>query len=162
MRYNTLKQIIEPVLEDMGYDLVRVLLHGTKRKTLQIMTERKDGKDMTVNDCSNISRNLSAVLDVEDPIEEPYALEISSPGLDRPLVRLKDFERYSGFEARIEMIDFVDERKRFRGKLLGISSDKTVRMEFEGKEIELPFDGIGKAKLMLTDELITASLKKQT
>ncbi|MCK5296281.1 MAG: ribosome maturation factor RimP [Alphaproteobacteria bacterium] len=160
MRHNTLEQIIEPVLEDMGYDLVRVLLHGIKSKTLQIMAEHKDGKKMTVTDCAKISRNLSAVLDVEDPIEEPYALEISSPGLDRPLVRLKDFERYSGFEAKVEMRDFVDDRKRFRGKLLGISSNNVVRMEFEGKEIELPFDGIGKAKLMLTDELITASLKK--
>ena len=95
-------RLVEPSLDSMGYDLVRVRVTGSGQPTLQIMAERKDRQDMTVEDCANISRNLSAVLDVEDPISESYALEVSSPGMDRPLTRLEDYERFAGFEAKIE------------------------------------------------------------
>ncbi len=153
-----LDALINPTLDSMGYELVRVMLSGKQRVVLQIMAERKDGVDMTVEDCADISRALSAILDVEDPIQGAYTLEVSSPGIDRPLTRRLDFERFTGFEVRIELARPVENRKRFKGRLLGIDEAGVVRIAAEDGEFSLPYDDIQKAKLVLTDELIAASM----
>ncbi len=150
------QEVITPALESMGYELVRVLLSGDKRKTLQIMAERVDGDNMTVEDCAAISREISALLDVDDPIREAYSLEVSSPGIDRPLVRLKDFENYAGFDARVDMNFLVEGRKKFKGKLLGIEDDK-VSIRVKDETYALPFGDIRRAKLLLTQELLDAA-----
>ncbi|HYM73679.1 MAG TPA: ribosome maturation factor RimP [Stellaceae bacterium] len=147
--------IIEPSLAAMGYRLVRVAFLGTRRATLQIMAERLDDVPMTVDDCTAISRSVSALLDVADPIADAYMLEVSSPGIDRPLVRPEDYDRFAGFEARIELSEPVAGRKRFRGRLLGRAADH-VRMIGEAGEVQLPLATIAKAKLVLTDDLIAA------
>ena len=151
-------RLIEPSLNAMGYDLVRVQTSGGENMTLQVMAERIDGAEMNVEDCADISRNISTVLDVEDPISDAYTLEVSSPGLDRPLVRLDDFVRFSGFEARIDTRTAIVDRKRFRGRLDGIDGE-TVHIEVDGETYAIPFDEILRAKLVLTDELIAASQK---
>ncbi len=151
-----IQELISPALESAGYELVRVQINGDKNKTLQIMAERNDETDMTVEDCASISREISAILDVEDPISGAYALEVSSPGIDRPLVRLKDFERYAGFEARVDMNFLVEGRKKFKGKLLGIQNDK-VEIRVKEETFELPFGDIRRAKLLLTQELLDAA-----
>lgn len=155
--------LIEPALTAMGYDLVRVAVQGGEsRKTLQIMAERRDGEGMSVDDCADISRAVSAVLDVEDPIAGAYTLEVSSPGIDRPLVKRGDFERFAGFEARIETVQPVAGRKRFRGRLMGVTGDE-VRLREPAKaagaadETLVPLTAIVRAKLVLTDDLIAAT-----
>lgn len=153
-----LETLINPTLDSMGYQLVRVMLSGKQRVVLQIMAERTDGVDMTVEDCADISRALSAILDVEDPIQGAYTLEVSSPGIDRPLTRRHDFERFAGFEVRVELARPVENRKRFKGRLLGIDEAGVVRILAEDGEFSLPYDDIQKAKLVLTDELIAASM----
>jgi ribosome maturation factor RimP len=150
--------MIAPSLDGMGYELVRVLLQGQRRPVLQIMAERKDGVHMTVEDCADISRAVSALLDVEDPIQGAYSLEVSSPGIDRPLTRPIDFERFAGYEAKVETARPIDGRKRFSGRLGGIENG-IVRLATEQGETEVPFADIHRAKLVLTDELIAASLK---
>jgi ribosome maturation factor RimP len=147
--------IIEPSLEAMGYRLVRVAFLGARRATLQIMAERLDDAPMTVEDCTEISRSVSALLDVADPIADAYMLEVSSPGIDRPLTRPEDYDRFAGFEARIELGDPLDGRKRFRGRILGRADDR-VRLHAETGEVLLPFAGITKAKLVITDDLLAA------
>jgi len=153
-----IERLIEPTLTDMGYDLVRVVIQGKERRTLQIMAERHDEAGMTVDDCADISRAVSAILDVEDPISGAYTLEVSSPGLDRPLVRQRDFERYAGYETKVEMKMAIDGQRRFSGRLLGIE-DEMVRMEVDGETVDLPFADILKAKLLLTDELLAEAMK---
>jgi len=131
---------------------------------LQVMIERADGEEISVEDCATASRAISALLDVEDPISDAYELEVSSPGIDRPLTRPKDFERYSGFVARIEIKHAVDGRKRFRGRLLGLADD-SVRLagdDTPDTEYSLPLAGIVRAKLVLNDELLAASRRTQT
>ena len=153
-----LLKIIAPTVTAMGYEIVRVQLSGGRRPVLQVLAERVDGAPMTVDDCADISRTVSALLDVEDPISGAYHLEVSSPGIDRPLTRLKDFERYAGFEARIETKALIDGRRRFKGVLKGVAGE-TVRVETEGGALtELPFGGILRAKLILSDALIAASV----
>lgn len=165
-----IERLIEPALTAMGYDLVRVALQGGEsRPTLQIMAERKDGVGMTVDDCADISRTLSALLDVEDPIASAYTLEVSSPGIDRPLVKRADFERFAGFEARIETVQPVAGRKRFRGRLMGVTGedvrlrepakDGAQKAQVDGvdNETRVPLAAIARAKLVLTDELIAAT-----
>lgn len=157
---NTLEERIEslitPTVEAMGYDLVRVHLQGSGRaRVLQVMTERQDGQAMTVDDCAAISRNLSAVLDVEDPVKGAYNLEVSSPGLDRPLVRQKDFERFAGFEAKIETYEPLNGRRHFRGRLLGLSGDM-VRIALDDGEWQVPFPGIRSAKLVMNEEFLAS------
>ncbi|HWB48793.1 MAG TPA: ribosome maturation factor RimP [Stellaceae bacterium] len=147
--------IIEPSLEAMGYRLVRVAFLGARRATLQIMAERIDDAPMTVDDCTEISRTVSALLDVADPIAEAYLLEVSSPGIDRPLTRPDDYDRFAGFEARIELNQPLDGRKRFRGRLLGRDGEH-VRLAAETGEARLPLAGIAKAKLVITDDLLKA------
>ncbi|BAI73494.1 hypothetical protein AZL_028560 [Azospirillum sp. B510] len=155
-----IEQIITPSVEAMGYEVVRVQISGGQRAVLQIMAERADGAPMTVEDCADISRSVSALLDVEDPIREAYTLEVSSPGIDRPLTRLKDFERFAGFEARLESRMAIDGRKRFKGMLKGVE-DGLVCIDTEQGAARLEFDNILRAKLVLTDDLIRASQEQQ-
>ena len=152
-------EIITPVIEDMGYELVRVRLMSGKESTLQIMADRPQG-GIEVDDCSKISHALSAVLDVEDPILEAYTLEVSSPGIDRPLTRLKDFEMFVGYEAKIETDELIDGRRRFKGALAGVEGDEVLINVDEGT-IGLQFDWLSDAKLVLTDDLITEMLRQR-
>ncbi len=157
-----LEAIVGPPIEAMGYELVRVMVTGGRRPTLQIMAEKPDGSGMSVDDCAGISRTISAVLDVEDPISGEYTLEVSSPGIDRPLTRVKDFRRYAGFEARVDMAEPIDGRKRFSGQLVGLDEMDRVLVETEpGVQWALPFEGIARAKLVLTDALVAASAPAQ-
>lgn len=155
-RAETIEHLVKSPLHAEGFDIVRVILSGDRRPKLQIMVERLDGRAVNVDDCAQASRLVSAVLDVEDPLAGPYVLEVSSPGIDRPLTRLGDFERFAGFEARVELRVPLAGRRRFRGRLRGVDQDR-IRLETESEEIELSFDDIQKAKLMLTDDLIAAS-----
>lgn len=155
--------IVEPVVEDLGYRLVRIKISSLNGCTLQIMAERPDGT-MSVEDCEAVSRAVSPVLDVDDPINRAYHLEVSSPGIDRPLVRRGDFDRWSGHEAKIEMAVAQHGRKRFRGLVLGSRGDAVAlrlpdAAEGQPNEIELPIADIGEARLVLTDALIEAALK---
>ncbi|CTQ71372.1 ribosome maturation factor RimP [Roseibium alexandrii] len=157
--------IIEPVIEDLGYRLVRTRISAANGCTLQIMAERPDGT-MTVDDCETISRAVSPALDVEDPINRAYHLEVSSPGIDRPLVRAGDFDRWAGHEMKVEMDVMQDGRKRFRGTLLGVEGvSAKMRLpdapEGEADTVLLPMEDIGEAKLVLTDDLITAALQAE-
>lgn len=149
--------LIDPALSDMGFELVRVRLSGTQRVVLQIMADRADGKPITVDDCADISRAVSAILDVEDPISTAYSLEVSSPGIDRPLTRLKDFEAYIGHEAKIELERLVDGRRRFRGVIGGVSGE-IVTLETDRGAAEVRFGDIRNAKLVMTDALMEAAL----
>ncbi len=153
--------IVRPVVEGMGYELVRLRLMGGKTATLQVMAERPDG-GIEVDECAEISTALSAVLDVEDPIEDNYTLEVSSPGIDRPLTRLKDFERWEGYVAKLETDTLIDGRKRFKGVLEGTEGDEVlIGIEDQGKPVTigLKFDWLAEAKLVLTDELIRDMLR---
>ena len=152
-----LAEIITPVIEDMGFELVRVRLMGGKTATLQIMAEKPEG-GIEVDDCAAISTAVSATLDVEDPIEDQYTLEVSSPGIDRPLTRLKDFDQWVGYVAKIETTEMIDGRKRFKGVLAG-TEDGEVLIEIEEGTIGLNFDWLADAKLVLTDDLIRDVLK---
>jgi len=154
-------RLIEPVLHDMGYDLVRVQLSGGQDLCLQIMAERKDRAEMTADYCATISRQVSKLLDEEDPITDAYTLEVSSPGIDRPLVRLDDYDRFAGFDARVESREAVLGRKRFKGVLCGTEGNE-ILIEVDGETYAVPFRGIHRAKLLLTDELIAASQKANT
>jgi ribosome maturation factor RimP len=149
-------ELVTPSLEANGFELVRVMLTGGDRPTLQIMADRTDETPITVDDCADISRVVSAILDVEDPIKGAYTLEVSSPGIDRPLVRKKDFERFAGFEAKVETAAPVDGRRRFRGRLLGVEGDE-VRLALEEGEAAIPLSAIDRAKLVMTDELLAAA-----
>ena len=150
------ERLIAPAVEAMGYAIVRVLLSGKQRPRLQIMAERHDGAGMVVKDCVALSRAIEAILDVEDPIAEAYELEVSSPGIDRPLTRSADFERFAGFEAKFETTVPQQGRKRWTGRLLGLEGE-TVRIETKEGEVALPCAAIAKAKLVLTDDLIAAA-----
>ncbi len=151
-----IEQVVAPALGAMGYELVRVRVSGSTRPTVQIMVERGDGAGLTVDDCSTISHAISAVLDVEEPIKDAYTLEISSPGIDRPLTRPRDFERFAGFEAKVEMRARIDGRRRFQGRILGLSGNE-VRLATEDGEVVLPVPDIHDARLLITDELLAAA-----
>jgi len=152
-----LAEIVGPVIEDLGFELVRIRLMSGKTATLQIMAERPEG-GIEVDDCAEISTAVSAILDVEDPILDTYSLEVSSPGIDRPLTRLKDFETFEGYEAKIETFELIDGRKRFKGVLAGIDGDE-VLVNIEEGTIGLNFDWLVEAKLVLTDDLIRDMLR---
>ncbi|MCX7565933.1 ribosome maturation factor RimP [Sulfitobacter sp. F26169L] len=154
-----LAEIITPVIEDMGYELVRVRLMSGKTSTLQIMADKPDG-GIEVDDCAQISTAVGAVLDVEDPIIDEYALEVSSPGIDRPLTRLKDFANFEGYEAKIETEELIDGRRRFKGQLAGVEGDEVLINIDEGT-VGLKFDWLTDAKLVLTDELIKEMLRQR-
>ena len=148
-----IEKIIEPTVKNLGFDIVRVLLSGDHNPRLQIMAEPLDGRAMNVADSATLSRAVSALLDVEDPVSSSYTLEVSSPGLDRPLVRLQHFERFAGYEARIETAMAIDGRKRFRGRLGGIEGDN-VLLQVDKNEWVFPFPDIQKAKLIVTGEML--------
>jgi ribosome maturation factor RimP len=155
--------VIEPVLDSRGFRLVRVTVTGREGKTVQVMAERPDGT-MTISDCEAASRELSPVLDVHDPVAGSYRLEVSSPGIDRPLVRPSDFDDWSGYEAKIELSEMIDGRKRFRGVLEGFK-DGEIRIELDLDQvgrtvIGLPVALVAEAKLVLTDELIREALRR--
>lgn len=154
-----LAEIVRPVVEGLGFELVRLRLMSGKKVTLQVMAERPEG-GIEVEDCARISTELGAVLDVEDPVDGDYSLEVSSPGIDRPLTRLKDFESWYGYEARIETTELIEGRKRFKGKLHGVE-DGEVLIEIPEGIIGLQFDWLSDAKLMMTDALIEESLRAQ-
>ena len=154
-----IETLIEPVLAAMGYTLVRVQVPDAPNSVLQVMAERDDQKGRTVDDCAGISREISTVLDVEDPIQLAYALEVSSPGIDRPLVKLADFERYAGFDVRIDLKEEMDGQRRFRGRLESVSGE-VIALKTKDRNLQLPFPGIRRAKLILTDELRAAAAAK--
>jgi ribosome maturation factor RimP len=156
--------IAEPLLESLGYRLVRVRVSGLAGCTVQIMAERPDGT-MTIDDCETVSRALSPVLDVEDPISRAYRLEISSPGIDRPLVRRSDFDRYAGHVVKVEMAVPIEGRKRFRGVLLGVEGESArIRRDDatpgEAADVRLAIEDMAEARLVLTDTLVAESLKR--
>jgi ribosome maturation factor RimP len=151
-----LVELLDPVAESVGYEIVRLrLMGGAEQRRLQIMAERPDG-DMNVEDCAKLSRAISEIMDAADPISGEYTLEVSSPGVDRPLTRLKDFDTYAGLEIRIELDRVAEGRKRFKGELAGVE-DGQVGMNLEGEEdvtVYFPFEWIVDAKLVLTDQLM--------
>ena len=151
-----IQDLIEPSVDELGFDVVRVQMSGKDTVSMQIMVERKDGQGMTVDDCASVSRAISTLLEVDDPIKGAYTLEVSSPGIDRPLVRIRDFERFLGFQAKIEINQPLDGRRRFKGELLGVKDD-VVRILVDGVEVNLPHPDIHKAKLLMTDDLIAAA-----
>jgi len=154
-RMNTLEEVIEPVVDSLGYETVRVMLSGNVRQTLQIMIDVKDeSRNITVEDCARVSRALSKVLDEKNPIESEYTLEVSSPGIDRPLTKLRHFERFVGYEAKIETKEAVENRKRIKGVILKTDNAQNVHINMDGKEYVVAFANILKAKLVLTDELL--------
>jgi ribosome maturation factor RimP len=156
-----LHQLIEPEARTLGFALVRVKMFGGADRTLQVMAERPDTRQLTIEDCSALSRRLSDLLDGleaegKDPIEGAYRLEVSSPGIDRPLTRLQDFEDWRGHEARITLAEKMDGRKQFKGDLAG-TRDNDVLIAIGDEEVAIPFAAIGDAKLVLTDRLIAAT-----
>lgn len=153
--------IVRPAIEALGYELVRLRLMGGKTKTLQIMADRPEG-GIQIDELGDITHSVSAALDVADPIEEAYTLEVSSPGIDRPLTRLKDFDAWSGYEARLETTELIDGRRRFKGRLCGTEGHEVLIAIEDGDDeivIGLNFDWLSDAKLVLTDELIAESLR---
>ena len=154
-----LLELINPIITDMGFELVRLRLISGKEVTLQIMAARPNGF-INVDECAELSTAISALLDVEDPIIEAYSLEVSSPGIDRPLTRIKDFEDFEGYEARLETVELIDGRKRFKGTLAGINGSEVLINVDEGT-IGLEFEWLAEAKLVLTDELIKEMLKQR-
>ena len=155
-----IERLIEPSVIDLEYSIVRVQIIGQEDKRLQVMIERSDFKPMHVDECAKVSRAISAILDIEDPIREHYDLEVSTPGIDRPLTRREDYERFAGFEAKVEIEKPIDGRKRFRGKILGLEDDH-VRLAGKNTEWRLPIKDIGRAKLVVTDELLAAAAGEQ-
>lgn len=149
--------IVEPSLEHLGYELVRVAVMGRERPTVQIMIDRADGANVTVDDCEKLTHHLGAVLDVEDPMPSAWTMEISSAGIDRPLTRVKDWNRFSGHLARAEVIVPIDGRKRFSGIVLGADTTAARMRLDDGGEVALPLANVRRAKLVLTDALIEAT-----
>ena len=154
-----LAALVTPAIEALGFELVRIRLMGGKTSILQVMADRPDG-GIIVEDCAKISTAISAILDVEDPLDDQYVLEVSSPGIDRPLTRLKDFDIWQGYEARIETTELIDGRRRFKGNLVGIEGEE-VLLEIEEGTIGLQFEWLSDAKLVLTDDLIAEMLRQR-
>lgn len=153
-----IERLINPTLEQMGYRVVRVKFFARPRRTLQVMAEKADGATVVVDDCAAISRAISTLLEVEDPIRGAYDLEVSSTGIDRPLVRIEDFARFAGFEAQVTVDPPVEGQKRFRGRLVGAGENVVTMTLEDGSEVTLPFADIADAKLAMTDELIAATM----
>ena len=152
MQKHYLQDLIEPVVTKEGFELVRVMTIGQTNPTLQVMIDTLDGSDITVDDCAKVSRALSDMLDEKDPIENRYSLEVSSPGLDRPLTKLQHFARWKGYEAKVETEDKVENRKRFKGKISDVVGENVV-LTMDDTQYTIPFALISKAKLVVTDEL---------
>jgi ribosome maturation factor RimP len=156
-----IETMILPTLSELGFVIVRVLLSGDRRAKLQVMIERADETALTVDDCSTASRAIEAILDVEDPISSGYVLEVSSPGIDRPLTRPGDFERWKGFQAKLELVRPVDGQKRFTGRLEGLQGGR-VRLVTDQATVLVDQEDLAKAKLVLTDDLVQHYLKRPT
>jgi ribosome maturation factor RimP len=148
--------LIEPSLTAMGYDLVRVQIDGKRQLRLQIMAERSDGSGMGVEDCADLSRHISALLEVEDPIDGSFTLEVSSPGIDRPLMKAADYTRFAGHVAKVEMRTARDNRRRYTGTIKGLDNEAVV-LETEEGSVSLPLAEIERAKLVLTDALLKSA-----
>lgn len=162
MQKHYLADIIEPVIDALGYDTVRILTIGDSNPTIQIMIEHKDyEKELTVDDCAKVSRAISAVMDEKDPIENKYTLEVSSPGLDRPLTKLEHFKRYINYVIKLETVNPVEKRKRFKGIIENVTSDNQVIMSMDDISYNIEYDNIAKAKIVITDELWDQFLKAQ-
>jgi ribosome maturation factor RimP len=153
---DSIENLISPTIEELGFEIVRIEVLGEINPSLQIMADRIDQLGMNVDDCAQISRAVSAILDVEDPITNAYTLEVSSPGMDRPLVKREHFERFTGAEIRLEKKVHGDEQRRYRGDLKGIKGDDVVLL-IKGEEILIPFADVQKAKIVITDALIAAA-----
>ena len=152
MQKHYLQDLIEPVVEKEGFELVRVITIGQTNPTLQVMIDTTNGQDITVDDCATVSNALSTMLDEKDPIENRYSLEVSSPGLDRPLTKLKHFERWKGYEIKLETEEKFENRKRFKGKIADVVNDNIILVADE-TTYTIPFALVSKAKLVVTDEL---------
>ena len=160
MQRHHLADIIEPVVEALGFETVRILTIGDSNPVLQIMIDYPDGlKEITVDDCAVASRALSKELDEKDPIDNRYTLEVSSPGLDRPLTKLEHFARYINYTVKLETLEPIDKRKRFKGIIKNVSPESVISLEMDGTTYQLPFDNILKAKIVITDELWAEYLK---
>lgn len=157
-----IERLVAPSLAELGYDIVRVLFGGDRRPRLQLMIERQDGKALDVDDCQAASRAAEALLDVEDPISGGYVLEVSSPGVDRPLTRAADFDKWAGFAAKVELAEAQDGRRRFSGTLLGLAEGRILLKDEKGEDVALPLANVTKAKLVLTDELLAAYATRPT
>ena len=151
--------LLEPAANELGYTLVRVRLSGLKRKRLQLMAERVSDGGMGIDDCTRLSRSLSPVLEAHDPVKGEYDLEVSSPGIDRPLVRLEDFARFAGHEAKVELSLAVEGQRKFRGDIVGVDGND-IRLKHEHGEARFPFAHVANARLMLTDRLIEEDLRR--
>ena len=154
-----IESLIEPSIAAMGYELVRVQFMGGRGKTLQVMVERQDRQPINVDHCAEVSRTISAILEVEDPVANAYVLEVSSPGIDRPLVRVGDYTRFRGFEARVEVNGQFNGQRRFSGRIEGVNGD-LVQLDCDGNREDIPFQEILKASLNLTDDLIEAAQRE--
>ncbi len=156
-----LLEILEPASRDLGYEIVRIRLIGSRSKTLQIMAERPDGKMASI-DCEKLSRGLSPLLEAEDPIDSEYALEVSSPGIDRPLTRLADFDRWIGWQAKLELDRSMEGQRRFSGELAGTDENNVcINLDGEKDTALIPFEWLSNARLLLTDDLIRESLRRR-
>lgn len=154
MQKHYLQDMLEPVIANLGYETVRIMTIGQVNPTLQVMIDVPDGsREINVDDCAKVSRALSAVLDEKDPIKDKYSLEVSSPGLDRPLTKPEHFVRFKGYTAKVETLAEVDKRKRIKGVILGLDENNNVHIDMDGKEFVVAFDNIAKAKIVITDEL---------
>lgn len=154
MQKHHLNDMLEPLITDLGYETVRIITIGQVNPTLQVMIDIADGsREINVDDCAKVSRVLSAALDEKDPIKDKYVLEVSSPGLDRPLTKPAHFERFKGYTAKVETLAEVNGRKRIKGVITGLDAQNNVLMNMDDKEFVVNFDNIAKAKIVITDEL---------
>lgn len=156
-----LYNLLAPTIEELGYDVVRIMTIGVQKPTLQIMIERKDRANLIVDDCAAVSRAVSAILDEKDPIDGEYSLEVSSPGVDRPLTQAEHFSRFAGYEAKIETDEAIEGRKRFKGKIIALGKDDIIEFMMDDTIYQIPFATVSKAKLVLTDELLEEFLEAQ-
>ena len=160
MQKHYLTDIVEPVVQDLGYEVVRIMTIGEANPVLQIMIEHKDyNKELTIDDCTIVSKSISSILDEKDPIESQYTLEVSSPGLDRPLTKIEHFSRYKGYVIKLETAEAVEKRKRFKGVIEDVSNEGQITLSMDGVQYDITFDNVAKAKIVLTDELWAQYLK---
>jgi len=162
MQTHPVANLLTPLIENMGYEVVRIMTIGVQNPVLQIMIDRIDQSILTVDDCAKVSRAVSALLDEKDPIAGEYTLEVSSPGIDRPLTKPEHFARFVGYETKIETSQAIDGRKRFKGKTLALENGQIIKFAMDGVEYSIPFDVISKAKLVLTDDLLAQAAADQT
>lgn len=161
MQTHHLEKLLNPIIEDLGYDVVRIMTIGVQNPTLQIMIEPADLSMLTVDDCAKVSRAVSKILDEKDPIAGEYTLEVSSPGIDRPLTKPEHFVRFAGFDVKIETLSPVDGRKRFKGKVVSVDENSVINFDMDGVNYAIPFEVVTKAKLILTDELLAQAAESQ-